>query len=26
MVITKDKRALLEIIKFINFTQNFKIM
>lgn len=26
MVITKDKRALLEIIKFINFTQSFKIM
>ena len=26
MVITKDKRSLLEIIKFINFTQSFKIM
>ncbi len=26
MVITKDKRSLLEIIKFINFTQNFKII
>ena len=26
IVITKDKRTLLEIIKFINFTQNFKII
>ncbi len=26
IAITKDKRSLLEIIKFINFTKNFKIM
>ena len=26
IAITKDKRSLLEIIKFINFTKNFKIV